>query len=148
MSSTYLSLHYHVIFSTKHRQPTILDPWRDELHRYLGGTVNSLHGFAQGCGGVADHVHLLVGLKATHCLADFVRELKKSATGWVRDNKGDPNFAWQEGYAAFTISAPSRGDLLDYIRDQEAHHRKRTFREELIVFLNKAGVEFDAKYFD
>ena len=148
MPSTYLSLHYHIIFSTKHRQPSILDSWRSELHEYLGGTVNGLGGFAQGCGGVADHVHLLVGLSATHCLADFVRELKKSATAWVRENQGSPNFAWQEGYAAFTIGAPSRNDVQDYIRDQEVRHRKRTFRQELIIYLEKAGVVFDVKYLD
>jgi putative transposase len=146
--STYLSLHYHLIFSTKHRKPSINSSWRSELHEYLGGTVNGLGGFAQGCGGVADHVHLLVGLKATHCLADFMRELKKAGTAWVRERQNDPDFAWQEGYAAFTISAPSRAKLQEYIRDQEEHHRRRTFREELIEFLDKAGVEFDAKYLD
>jgi predicted nuclease of restriction endonuclease-like (RecB) superfamily/REP element-mobilizing transposase RayT len=145
---TYLSLHYHIVFSTKHRQPSILGAWRSELHKYLGGTVSGLGGFPQGCGGVADHVHPLVGLKATHCLADFVRELKKSATEWVRENHGDPEFAWQEGYAAFTVSGSLRKRIQGYIRDQEEHHRVKTFREELIEMLNKSGVDFDLKYLD
>src|SRR5262245_100787 len=72
MSSTYLSLHYHVVFGTKDRRPTISEAWQQRLHEYLGGTVHGLQGFSQGVGGVSDHVHLLVGLKATHRLADFM----------------------------------------------------------------------------
>ena len=81
MSSTFLSLHYHVVFSTKYRQPFIAKSWRSRVHEYLGGTVDGLGGFAQGVGGTADHVHLLFGLKATHCLADFMCELEKPDLG-------------------------------------------------------------------
>jgi len=108
MPSTFLSLHYHIVFSTKGRVPTIDAAWRPRLHEYLGGTVNGLSGFAQGVGGVADHVHLLVGLKSTHCLADFMRELKKSSSSWVHDEIGAKKFAWQEGYSAFTVSPTAR----------------------------------------
>ena len=80
MGSTYLSLHYHIVFSTKERRPFIKDPWRSKMHEYLGGTVRGLGGIPECIGGVADHVHLLVGLKATHCLADFLRELKKASS--------------------------------------------------------------------
>ena len=75
--ATYLSLHYHLVFSTKNRAPLIAESWLTRLHEYLGGTVNGLGGFIQQVGGINDHVHLLVGLKATHCLADFIRELKR-----------------------------------------------------------------------
>lgn len=85
MPSIYTSLHYHLIFSTKMREPCITADWRPRLHDYLGGTVTGLHGKVLGVGGVADHVHLLVSLKATHCLADFMRDLKKEATNWVKD---------------------------------------------------------------
>ena len=88
MPSTYLSLHYHLVFSTKDRAPLIEPSWRNRLHEYLGGTVEGLKGFPQGVGGIADHVHLLVGLKATHCLADFMRELKKASSVWVHEEIG------------------------------------------------------------
>src|SRR5260370_790012 len=104
MSSTYLSLHYHLVFSTKNRAPFIKETWITQLHEYLGGIVAGLGGFPQGTGGVADHVHLLVGLKATHCLADFMRELKKASSVWVHENTPEGDFAWQEGYSAFTFS--------------------------------------------
>src|ERR1051325_1259537 len=99
MGSTYLSLHYHLVFGTKNREPLIDSRWHSRLHDYLGGTVSGLGGIPQGIGGVADHVHLLVGLKATHCLADVLRELKKASSSSVHEELGEA-FAWQEGYAA------------------------------------------------
>ena len=122
--------------------------WRKRLHEYLGGTVNCLHGHTQGVGGTEDHVHLLVGLKSTHCLADFMRELKKSSSMWVHDEIGFANFAWQEGYGAFTVSPPARGGVKRYIANQEEHHRKQTFREEFVDLLEQAGIEYDEKWLD
>ena len=148
MPSTYLSLHDHIVFGTKHREPLIAPEWLARLHDYLGGTIRGLGGFPEGVGGVADHVHLLVGLKATHCLADVVRELKKASSTWVHDEIGLHAFAWQEGYAAFTVSAPSREAVRHYIANQEDHHRVKSFRGELIEMLTKAGIEYDPRYLD
>lgn len=148
MSSTYLSLHYHLVFGTKNREPLIAPAWRARLHEYLGGAVRGLGGFPQGVGGVADHVHLLVGLKATHCLADVLRELKKASSLWTHGQIGVRSFAWQEGYAAFTVNATSRQAVKEYIANQEEHHRVKSFREELVEMLNKAGVEYDPQYLD
>jgi putative transposase len=148
MPSTYLSLHYHLVFSTKNRAPLIREQAVKRLHDYLGGTVEGLGGFPQGVGGVADHVHLLVGLKATHCLADFMRELKKASSVWMHTEGGEPGFAWQEGYAAFTVSATARDAVKRYIANQPEHHRVLSFREELIEMLDKAGIEYDEKYLD
>ncbi len=148
MPSTYLSLHYHLVFGTKNREPFIAPDWRIRLHDYLGGTIRGLGGFPQGVGGVADHVHLLVGLKATHSLADVLRELKKASSAWVHDEIGSRAFAWQEGYAAFTVGATSREAVKRYIANQEEHHRFKSFREELIEMLNKAGIEYDPRYLD
>ena len=148
MASTYLSLHYHIVFSTKDRLPSISSEWRSRLHQYIGGVVKGLGGVPQAVGGVADHVHLLVGLKATHCLADFMRELKKQASVWVHTEIGSPRFAWQEGHAAFTMSPNSRTGVSGYIEHQEEHRRQKSFREELIEMLQRAGVEYDERYLD
>lgn len=145
MASTFLSLHYHVVFSTKERRLFIAPAWRTQLHDYLGGTVNGLGGFSQRVGGVAEHVHLLVGLKATHCLADFMRELKKATSVWARENH-EPEFAWQDGYAAFTVSASKRAVVREYIENQEAHHAKRDFVSELKELLEKHEVEYNERY--
>jgi len=146
--STYLSLHYHLVFGTKNREPWIAPSWQPRLHKYLGGTISGLGGFPQGVGGVADHVHLLVGLKATHRLADVLRELKKASSLWVHDEIGLQPFAWQEGYAAFTVSATACASVQTYVANQEEHHCTKSFREELIGLLQKAGIEYDPKYLD
>jgi putative transposase len=146
MSSTYLSLHYHLVFSTKHRDPTIAAAWRPRLHGYLGGAVRGVGGIAESVGGIEDHVHLLVGLKATHALADVLREIKKASSAWVHEAIGVSTFAWQDGYAAFTVSPPSREAIKAYIANQEEHHRRRSYRDELIEMLERAGVAFDPRY--
>lgn len=99
-------------------------------------------------GGVADHVHLLIGLKATHCFSDVLRELKKSSSAWIHDEIGNRDFAWQEGYAAFTVSPTARAAVKGYIARQEEHHRQQDSRCELIKLLKKAGVEYDPRYFE
>jgi REP element-mobilizing transposase RayT len=148
MPSTHTSLHYHLIFATKDRQPHIAPEWRTRLHEYLGGTVRGLGAVPQGIGGVADHVHLLVALKPTHCLSDFMRELKKTSSVWVAEEIGLAAFRWQEGYGAFTVSASARASVQEYIARQQEHHRTRTFREELVEFLEKSGVDYDPRYLD
>ena len=148
MSSTYLSLHYHLVFSTKERRPFILDEWREELHNYLGGTIKGLGGVAERVGGVSDHVHLLVGLRATHTLSDVLRELKKASSVWVHQEIGEQRFAWQEGYSAFTVSPTARSSVRGYIERQAEHHRKVGFRDELIAMLREAGVEYDPQNLD
>jgi putative transposase len=147
MASTYLSLHYHIVFGTKDRMPLIDASWRPRLHEYLGGTVHGLGAIPEAIGGVADHVHLLVGLKSTHCVADFVRDLKKAATLWIQNEiERGGKFAWQNGYAAFTVSATARQAVREYINSQEAHHRVKSFREEFVSMLEKAGIEYDPRF--
>ena len=148
MPSTFTSLHFHLIFSTKRRERTIAPEWRDRLHEYMGGSIRGFGGVSEIVGGTSDHVHLLVRLRATHALADVMRELKKTSSAWVHEQIGDASFAWQEGYAAFTVSATARDGVRRYIANQEEHHRLRSFLEELVALLDKAGVEYDPKYLD
>jgi putative transposase len=146
MPSTYLSLHYHLIFSTKERRALIAEAWRERLHAYLGGTVRTIGGVPEAVGGTADHVHMLVGLRATHCLADVLWEIKRSSSQWVHETLGLTEFAWQEGYGAFTVSASGIAAVKRYILRQEEHHRKRTFQEEYVGFLSRSGVEYNERY--
>lgn len=145
MGSTYYSLHYHWVCATKERRPIIGAEWRSRFHEYLGGTIRGLEGVPLKIGGVADHVHALVGLKTTHCISDFVRELKKASSVWAAENHAR-EFAWQEGYSIFTVSASMLDTVSRYIERQEEHHRKMTFAEELKLFLEKHGVNYDPKY--
>jgi REP element-mobilizing transposase RayT len=146
MSSTHLSLHYHVVFSTKERLPLIDQEWRERLHAYIGGIVRDLGGVPECVGGTADHVHLLIGLKATHRLCDVLRDIKVSSSKWIHETQMLPIFSWQDGYGAFTVSDGRREAVKRYIRNQEAHHQTRAFEEEYLTFLRQAGVEFDERY--
>ena len=121
-AKSYISMHAHIVFATKHRQKLILPSWRASLHEYLGGTAKGLGAYPQGIGGVEDHVHLLIGFKATHRLSDFMRELKKASSIWIHEEIKSEGFSWQEGYSAFSVSAPARPAVQRYIANQEEHH--------------------------
>jgi putative transposase len=144
----YLSLNYHVVFSTKHRAPSIDKKWRARLHQYLGGTIRGLGGSPMGQGGIEDHVHLLFGLRATHRLCDVVREIKKASTRWVHAEIGVSKFAWQESYAAFTVDWRGIPVVQRYIENQEEHHHGRSFRDELVASLDEAQIPYDPEYLD
>ncbi|HNH82556.1 MAG TPA: IS200/IS605 family transposase [Acidobacteriota bacterium] len=143
MSSTHFSLYYHIVFSTKHRQPLISQDWRPRLHAFLGGAIRTLGGVAETVGGTADHVHLLITLRTTHRLADVMRDLKHSSSQWVHETLHIRNFGWQDGYGVFTVSPTNIDKVKSYIQNQEGHHQQRTFREEYLNLLKMSGVEFD-----
>ena len=154
MGSTFFSLHYHLVFSTKERRPFIKPEWQPRLHSYLGGINKGMNGVPEIVGGVADHVHILVSLRPVHCIADVLRDLKKESSTWAKDRDNgsvklenfDRRFTWQEGYAAFTVSPTTTDSVVRYIATQEAHHRKHSFVDELRELLKAAGIEFDEKY--
>jgi REP element-mobilizing transposase RayT len=146
MPSTHLSLGYHFIFSTKNREPLIAAAWRADLHRYLGGCIREAGATCLEIGGTADHVHIFAALKATHCVANFIRDIKRATSAWINETFEVRRFAWQEGYGAFTVSGFKAGRLRQYIRDQEEHHRTRTFQEEYRSILDELGIEYDERY--
>jgi REP element-mobilizing transposase RayT len=146
MPSTHLSLNFHVIFSTRDREPAIAADWRAGLHAYLGGCIQGVGGQPLTVGGTADHVHLLMRLRATHCLADVLREIKAGSSRWVHEQHSRPAFAWQDGYAGLTVSPSGIAPVFAYIERQEARHRRKTFKEEYVEFLRKSGIEYDERY--
>jgi len=146
MSSTHLSLHYHVVFSTKERRAFIDECWRGRLHAFVGGTIRTAGGIAEAVGGTGDHIHLLMGLRATHQLSNVVRDIKSASSEWVHQEIRQFIFAWQEGYGAFTVSASQLPTVKQYIANQAEHHRAKTFLEEYRAFLMKSGVAFDERY--
>ena len=145
MGSTYYSLHYHWVCSTKHRRPLLRAEWRLRFHQYLGGTIRGLEGVPLKVGGLQDHVHLLIGLKPVHRISDFVRELKKAGSAWITQVPGEP-FHWQDGYWIFSVSAGALDEVANYIERQEEHHRKESFEDELKRLLEEHGIRYDPQY--
>ena len=136
MANTYTSLHYHVVFSTKNRQPFLIESIRGRLFAYLSGIArkNGMNAFE--IGGVADHVHLLLSIPASLAVSKAVQLLKGGSSHRLKETFPNLNdFAWQDGYAAFTVSQSQLDDIRAYVRSQREHHRTKTFAEEYRAFL-------------
>jgi putative transposase len=147
MASTLSNLLVHLVFSTKNREARITADLQPDLYAYLGGIVRSEKGSALAIGGMPDHVHLLVRLHLDLPVSTLVRKLKAKSSRWVKQRKsGDPRFAWQSGYGAFSVSGSLASAVRRYIANQAEHHRKRTFREEYLELLEKHGIDFDERY--
>jgi putative transposase len=147
MAGAYCNLLYHILFSTKGRRPLISPAMKPRLHDYIGGIVRGEDGDLLEINSVADHLHLLVRLHPTRAVADLLRLIKSNSSRWANEKfRRGPSFAWQEGYAAFTVSHSQVPRLVAYIRGQEAHHRKRDFRRELVSLLRRNGIAFEEHY--
>ena len=147
MPQSYTCLHYHLVFSTKHREPLITAEIRERLWKYLGGIVSGAKGIPIQIGGIDDHVHLLVTLRQDVSIADFMRELKASSSRWAHDTFASAaGFAWQVGYGAFSVSHSHLEVVKEYIRNQEEHHSELSFKDEFRALLVKHGIEFDERY--
>jgi putative transposase len=146
MPSTHLSLHYHLLFSTKNQSPIIVKEWRANLHAYLGGIVKGIDGLPLAVGGVEDHAHLLVGLRATHRLDYVLRDIKSNSSNWVHREVGQTHFEWQPGYLGLTVSPSQIERVKKYVLNQEKYHRRKTFKEEYLELLKLCGIEYDERY--
>jgi putative transposase len=147
MPGTFHNLKFHLVFSTKHREPWLTPDVRPRVHDYLGGIIRGERGAILEIGGIADHVHILFGWRTDEAISTLVRNLKANSSRWIHETfPGLSGFAWQEGYSIFTVSQSQVEKVRDYIRRQEEHHRLKPFREELLEFLRTHEVAFDEKY--
>jgi len=147
MASTFTNLLYHIVFSTKDRVPSIHESLRERLYEYMGGILRGEGGVLLEIGGIPDHVHLLVKLKSDMPVAEIVRLSKSNSSKWVNESNGSTGrFAWQTGYAAFSVSESQVARVRRYIQNQESHHAQVSFRDELITLLKKHRIEYDERY--
>jgi putative transposase len=145
--ASYTCLYYHVIFGTKNRAPQIDATIQPRLYEYLGGIVRDAQGRLIAAGGTADHVHLLVSAHPQTALSDLLRQAKAGSSRWIHQTfRGRGDFAWQDGYGAFTVSHSNLEDVGQYIAQQEKHHRRMTFQEEFIAFLDRHEIRYDDRY--
>jgi putative transposase len=147
MGTTNTSLLVHAIFSTKNREPFIASESQNHLWGYIGGIVRRRGCVLRAVGGVEDHVHLLLSLKADVSVAEIVRDVKANSSKWFRAAcPANRFFAWQSGYGAFSVSPSRAASVSSYIKRQKEHHRKVSFQEEFLDFLMKHGVSYDERY--
>ena len=147
MANTYSQIHIQIIFTVKGRQNLISGHKREELHKIITGIVKNRKQKLLSVFAMPDHIHLLVGVGTNICISDLVRDIKAGTSKYISDNNWiRGKFAWQEGYGAFSYSKSQLDNVIRYIANQEQHHKKKSFKEEYIDFLQKFEVDYDKRY--
>ncbi len=145
--STYTQILYQIVFSTKNRAPILIVDQRKELFKYIAGILENKKCHLYQINGVDDHLHILTHLHPSIALSDLVKDIKLASTKFIKEKGIFPDFSgWQDGYGAFTYSVDRKDILINYIKNQEEHHRTKTFREEYIALLTEHGVSYEEKY--
>jgi len=147
--STYTQIYIHLVFHVQNNQPLLKGEIKARIFKYIAGIIKNLGHKPIIINGVSDHVHILVGLSPDKTISDLVKEVKRCSTNFINENKFfRGKFYWQEGYGAFSYSRSQLDDVVRYIKNQEQHHRKWTFREEYLKILDKFGVDYDPRYIE
>jgi REP element-mobilizing transposase RayT len=147
MAGKYLSLLIHFVWSTAGRERLIHREWQDRLYSFIGGVLREKNAKLIAAGGIDDHIHLYSSIPSTITIADLVSAMKANSSRWVHQNFPKlRGFAWQKGYGAFSVSKSAEKSVIEYIKNQEKHHRRISFKEEFVMLLEKHGVEYDLQY--
>jgi putative transposase len=146
MAHSFTSLYYHIVYSTKRREPILSEDMRERLLAYSGGIVRTQRSSLVAASAMSDHVHLLVHGHPSTSLSDVLREIKSRTSSWATQTMTRDAFSWQNGYGAFIVSKSAVGEVERYIANQESHHRRMTFQEKFIARLENHGVKYDPRY--
>ena len=147
MANTYTQCYLHLIFAPKNRDALIKKEWKDELEKYIAGIIRNNRHKNLAIGAMPDHIHIFVGYNVNQLIPTLVETIKTSSNAWIKEKKlSKTKFEWQRGYGAFTHSRSQLDRVVKYILSQEEHHRKKTFKEEYLDFLDKYGVEYKKEY--
>jgi putative transposase len=147
MANTYTQIHIQCIMAVKYRQSLIAPEWKDQLQKYMTGIVQNYGHKMLAINNMPDHLHMFFGFRPNQSLSDLMRIVKSESSLWINDKQFTPAvFRWQDGYGAFSYSRSDVKNVINYIGNQEEHHRKKTFLEEYQQFLEKFEVNFDERY--
>ncbi len=147
MANTYTQILVQVVFAVKGRQSLISEKHREQVEKYVCGIIANKKSKPLAIYCNPDHCHILIGLHPSVSISEMARDIKANSSKWINENKWVlGKFSWQEGYGAFTYSRSQLSQVVQYIRNQPEHHRKKTFREEYMDFLQKFDIEYDDKY--
>lgn len=147
MANTYTQLYFHIVFAVKGRKNRLAPQLKEELYKYISGIISNKNQKLMIINGMPNHIHLLIGTKPDCNLSDLVRDIKANSSKWINENKlVNGKFEWQLGFGAFTVSPSSVKNVIEYIKNQEMHHAKKSFREEYIEFLTVYEIDFKSEY--
>jgi putative transposase len=147
MAGTYSQIYIQVVFAVKGRGNFLLNPWRDEVFKYISGIIKGKGQKPIIVNGVKNHVHLFIGLKPSMAASDLIRDVKNNSANFINDSKFlKGKFSWQEGFGSFSYSHSQIEQVYNYISHQEEHHKQKTFREEYLDFLRKFEIDYDDRY--
>lgn len=147
MAGTFSQLYIQIVFAVKGRDNIIIKPWSDELYKYISGIITGKGHKSIIVNGVPDHVHAFIGLKPSMAISDLVRDIKNNSSKFINERRlVGGRFQWQEGYGAFSYSHSQIQSVYNYVLNQEKHHKRKTFREEYLEFLEKFEVKHDDNY--
>jgi putative transposase len=147
MANTYTQIHIHFVFAVKFRHGIIQSKWKEDLYKYMTGIIQNDNHKLLAINGMPDHIHILIGLRPAQSISDLMKDVKQSSSKWINENKlTNGHFEWQEGYGVFSYSKSQIGQVVNYIQNQELQHKKKTFREEYLDFLEKFEVDYDDKF--
>jgi putative transposase len=144
---TFTQIYIQLVFSPKHRDRLLLEQLRPRIFEYLSRIATNIGHKSIIINGVSDHVHLFLGINPNISVSETVKELKRSSSIFINEQRFFPGkFEWQEGYGGFSYGRSQMENVYEYIKNQEKHHQKRTFREEYLEFLKKYEIEFEEQY--
>jgi len=147
MAKTYTQIHIQAVFSVTDRHCIIRKIWKNELYQYITGIIQNHGHKGLAINGMPDHLHVFFGMRPTQSLSDLMQDVKGDSSKWI-NKKGfvQGRFSWQEGFGGFSYSKSHVDNVIDYIKNQEIHHHKKSFIEEYLEFLEKFEVPFDERY--
>jgi len=147
MANTYTQMYVHIVFSPKNKQALIGKSWKNELEKYITGIVQNQNHKLLAIGSMPDHIHIFIGYNVNYLIPDLVEEIKTSSNSWIKQNKLTQfKFGWQKGYGAFSHSRSQLDTVVNYILNQEKHHKKKSFRDEYLEILRKNDIQFSDDY--
>ena len=146
MPNTYSQLYIQIVFAVHGRKSLIKESIREELQKYISGIVSNHKQKLLAIYCMPDHTHIFLSMKPNMAISDLVRKIKSNSSSFLKDRNLVNDFSWQEGFGAFSYAKSQAKNVIDYVLNQAEHHKKRTFKEEYVEFLNKFEIDYDEKY--
>lgn len=147
MANTYTQIHIQFVFAVKYREGLIKSSWKGELYKYIAGIINAHGHKVLAINGMPDHIHILIGMRPTQSISDLMQDIKANSSKWINKKQFlSHKFEWQEGYGAFSYSKSHVNDVIEYIKNQEEKHKRKSFNEEYIDFLKAFNIDYNEKY--